>query len=319
MKKLLLIAVIVGVALTGCSSKKTIVTQDGTLEFPYLINTAAQLKALADQVNRGDRTHHGKYYKLTADISLSDYRWMPIGNYMAPFKGHFDGGGHVISDLYIINMPTAVDLPVGLFGHTYEATIQNLGVKGTVSAPNSGFVGGIVGLAAISKIEHCFFHGNVFGCRAVGGIAGELIGGDIKGIISHCWAAGLVSGSGDVENGGVVGGIAGSCAYAKITWCAALNEKIERRDGSSPRFKRIVSYAEDTELSNNMAWSGMGMPDGITISGSHDNEHGLSRNSAQVRNASTFIDHFPSPIWTRADNRLPGLGGRTEAMPAYIN
>lgn len=80
---------------------------DGSKTNPYEIATAEQLAKLARDVNNGNtpQAFLGKYFKLTADIELSDGIWMPIGKYYnygngngdnRLFFGKFDGNGHVI-------------------------------------------------------------------------------------------------------------------------------------------------------------------------------------------------------------------------------
>ena len=81
----------------------------GTLEDPFLIETAHQLNA----VRQGPKYH----YKLIADIDLSTWgNWVPIGgtpaygflgggkaaDYAHTFCGSLDGNGHVISGMQII-------------------------------------------------------------------------------------------------------------------------------------------------------------------------------------------------------------------------
>lgn len=80
---------------------------DGSKTNPYEIATAEQLAKLARDVNNGN-TFRGKYFKLTADIDLSDSIWMPIGKYYnygnvnnRLFFGKFDGNGHVIKNMHI--------------------------------------------------------------------------------------------------------------------------------------------------------------------------------------------------------------------------
>lgn len=120
----------------------------GTLEDPYLIQTADQLNA----VRKGPKCH----YKLIADIDLSQWgNWVPIGGtdsygVMAEgwnkaekgafsFQGSFDGNGHVISGMQIvINEETPFLTETGnfrgygLFGvlatNPVEYKIKNLGV-----------------------------------------------------------------------------------------------------------------------------------------------------------------------------------------------
>jgi len=120
----------------------------GTLEDPYLIQTADQLNA----VRKGPKNH----YRLIADIDLSQWgNWVPIGGtesygVMAggwnkaekgafSFQGSFDGNGHVISGMQIvINEETPFLTETGnfrgygLFGclatNPVEYKIKNLGV-----------------------------------------------------------------------------------------------------------------------------------------------------------------------------------------------
>lgn len=83
----------------------------GTLEDPYLVQTAEQLNA----VRQGPKNH----YKLIADIDLSKWgNWVPIGGTYSygfmgsgwnkaeegafSFQGSFDGNGHVISGMQIV-------------------------------------------------------------------------------------------------------------------------------------------------------------------------------------------------------------------------
>ena len=120
----------------------------GTLEDPYLIQTAEQLNA----VRQGPKNH----YKLIADIDLSKWgNWVPIGGtdsygFMGggwnkaekgafSFQGSFDGNGHVISGMQIvINEETpflteggnwrAYGLFASLATNPVEYKIKNLGV-----------------------------------------------------------------------------------------------------------------------------------------------------------------------------------------------
>ena len=120
----------------------------GTLEDPYLIQTAEQLNA----VRQGPKYH----YKLISDIDLSKWgNWVPIGGtdsygFMGggwnkadkgafSFQGSFDGNGHVISGMQIvINEETpfltetgnwrAYGLFANLATNPVEYKIKNLGV-----------------------------------------------------------------------------------------------------------------------------------------------------------------------------------------------
>ena len=90
----------------------------GSQADPYLISTAEQLAGLAARTNVDKEDFSGKYIKLTADIYLTDFtdedtanwkQWEPIAHtrlYLNDdadygyFRGHFDGNGHTIYNMY---------------------------------------------------------------------------------------------------------------------------------------------------------------------------------------------------------------------------
>ena len=70
----------------------------GTLEDPYLINSAEDWKIMSifqsgNVAGASDINLTGKYVKLTADISVGDY--MLGADH--PFRGIFDGNGHTVT------------------------------------------------------------------------------------------------------------------------------------------------------------------------------------------------------------------------------
>lgn len=105
-------------------------TGSGTADDPYLIYTAAGLKAFRDKVNgqNGQTKQPGAHAKLMNDIVLNDGtfdadgnwsesgtpdQWTPIvGNY--GYGGTFDGDGHTIRGLYVKGGEYA-----GLFGNVW--------------------------------------------------------------------------------------------------------------------------------------------------------------------------------------------------------
>lgn len=110
---------------------------DGSKTNPYEIATAKQLAKLARDVNNGNTSQAflGKYFKLTADIDLSDGIWMPIGKYYNKgygngdnrlFFGKFDGNGHVIKNMHIQWEGTEAWSAWGLFSTLQGASSTNL-------------------------------------------------------------------------------------------------------------------------------------------------------------------------------------------------
>ena len=147
---------------------------DGSESSPYIICTYTQLDKMRD-----DLTAH---YELTQDIDASESwdvgddgctaydgstvptttpctGWVPVGTWEADkcdgetddvcFQGHFDGGGYVISNLYI-NNPSIIN--IGLLGRTgeqsYISHVSLVDVSITVTdASGNHWIGGLVGFS----------------------------------------------------------------------------------------------------------------------------------------------------------------------------
>lgn len=93
----------------------------GTEADPIRIETAAQLKLLADKVNAGT-TYAGVYFKLASNISLANKEWVPIGGDSHSFDGNFDGGNNQITELKI---SSTINYS-GLFGKVSNASLSNM-------------------------------------------------------------------------------------------------------------------------------------------------------------------------------------------------
>jgi hypothetical protein len=102
-----------------------------TEDDPFLISTAEQLRDLSREVYDGNPYAY-VYFKLTANIDLSAYNWVPIGGDGYPFCGNFDGDNYRIIGLKInINVPE--NAYAGLFGYINNGSVKNLGVDITSS------------------------------------------------------------------------------------------------------------------------------------------------------------------------------------------
>lgn len=208
---------------------------EGTAENPYQVATAAHLNNV--------RSHLGSYFRLTANIDLAGYLssggdgynegagWVPIGEDMDEFTGHFDGNGHTISGLYI-NRPTGDH--VGLFGIIAgQATVKNLGLLG-VNVGGGYNVGGLAGsIASGGQIENCYVTGAVMGKDYhIGGLTGNNYG-----TITNCYAVSAVtSDESDCSGvGGLVGGNFGtiSACYAADSVTCNVSENVMAIGGLS--------------------------------------------------------------------------------------
>ncbi|MDG5768249.1 hypothetical protein QA596_12355 [Balneolales bacterium ANBcel1] len=102
-----------------------------------------------------------KHFIQIADINASETADWNDGKGFIPvwLAGSFDGGGYVISDLYI-NRPDGCC--VGLFGSAYMAKIANIGLV-DVHIVGRESVGGIAGKSYLSDISSSFVTGSVTG------------------------------------------------------------------------------------------------------------------------------------------------------------
>lgn len=188
----------------------------GTEDDPYLLATAADLKAFRDMANA--EASSKLCATLTADIDLGGEAWTPFepssGFVTEAYAGTFDGANHTIKGLSVNSTSSK---GVGLFGTVCGATIKNLKVEGNVSASNSAFVGGIVGRTQTSAtIDSCSFAGTVTSTKksgssnATAGIVGKVNKGPVT--ITNCANTATVNG-----NGNIAAGILGYGGSNKVT------------------------------------------------------------------------------------------------------
>ena len=181
----------------------------GTQDDPWLISTAADLKALADYIN--DDTHpanaydadgcglgnfHGYYFKQTADIDLQGAAWNPIGysdNAGACFSGHYDGDNHVICNAISSSLTDNGYTFAGIFGFVWNGSVSNLHIEDvTFSAAGNGnyaFAGGLVGAVYASEITNCSVSNSKISSNTSynnNNCAGGLVGYSIGSTFSKC-------------------------------------------------------------------------------------------------------------------------------------
>lgn len=190
----------------------------GTQDDPWLISTAADLKALADYVNNGDATDcdadvdvcggvgnfHGYYFKQTADIDLQGAAWDPIGYSDGSgfyFSGHYDGGNHVIRNAVSSGITDNGYTLAGIFGSVYFGSISNLHIENVEFSAegnnDQAFAGGLAGIVLDSEIANCSVSGS------------------------------KLSSSRAPSNNNRAGGLVGLSSVGKFTKCASVNNEIK--------------------------------------------------------------------------------------------
>ena len=161
----------------------------GTKDEPYLIETLAHLRWLSQN---DDLWGKGLYFQQTASIDATEtgewnigadgsyaypFGFSPIGTAVYPFRGVYDGGGHLIKGLYIRR--ESADM-VGLFGyakldkaeygitgvHLVDATVVGNSHTGALV----GHVDGGLGLVSDCSAQVVL----VKGYMVVGGLVGSL-------------------------------------------------------------------------------------------------------------------------------------------------
>ena len=227
-----------------------------------VITTAAELVALAEEVNSGRYDYEGRVVRLGADIDMTDVSMTPIGTAEHPFMGEFNGLGRTISNLTI----NAQQDNVGLFGCLMNAYLHNVKIDGanvtgnnhvgvlfgtTIFSPcyisdvmveNSsvnglGSVGGIGGRVADNKniayatIERCHYKGSVttrYANTSDAAWAGGICGNVLRGAITDCGCVATItrSTSGELK-AGLIGGTNGTLT---VTRCYAADNSNNRLD-----------------------------------------------------------------------------------------
>ena len=200
---------------------------EGTEASPYLISTPEQLAGLAERTNVDKQDFAGKYIKLTADIYLTNFddpdtenwkEWHPIahewwkneneggGIDYGYFRGHFDGDGHTIYNLYYdggsgwgddwdpedpdfdpaeyINNLDMTVFNRGLFCNVDGGSVENLNLSGARMNGMSYTALLVVKATGNSVIRNCHVQGSFRGfADAIGGIASQN-----EGLIENCSA-----------------------------------------------------------------------------------------------------------------------------------
>jgi hypothetical protein len=329
---------------------------EGTSDSPYQISTAAQLAQLATLVNADDKSYNGKCYKLTADIDLSTYNaankdfnggrgWIPIGidTNRNAFQGTFDGGGNIVTGLYINSSKSD---PIGLFSSVdSNATVENLGIK-NMDITGSGYgVGGVAGYNN-GNIQNCFVSGSVSGSSGnVGGVCGSTSNKDGGDRLKNCYAICSVHSSGDQVGGIVgcvssetvrncyatgsvigrseVGGVVGHAANgSQVNNCAALNCKV-CGNGCIGRIVGCIDRGSSTK--DNKAFSDMRNGEGKATFKDGTVLNGEGKTFAAIAGTGFFQSLFQSnSAWIYADGRLPILKGFSQgtqdaAIPHYMS
>ena len=147
------------------------------------------------------------FFKLICDVNLalSGDDWIPVGNYSAnsalKFKGHFNGGDHVIKGMTI----TSNGNYQGFFGYL-QGIVKNLTVENPTISGTGNYHGALAG----------YNYGTMMNCNSYGGkIQGSNYVGGLSGLNSYDQMADCYNGN-EVKGSSYVGGVAGRCQDAGV-------------------------------------------------------------------------------------------------------
>ncbi len=175
-------------------------------------------------------------YNLMADLDLSAYNWVPLGDNSSGtsatrFTGTFEGNGHTISNLTIA---TAGDYK-GLFGYI-ESTIPEEGHVRNLNLINASVTGGNSYVGTLAGLNE----GEILGCNSAGTLSGvTIIGGLVgsnSGTINNSHTNVSVTGSDDM-----LGGLLGANDTGIINYCQA-DGSVMGSTSTSIRVGGLVGY-----------------------------------------------------------------------------
>ncbi len=149
----------------------------------FELTTKEQFAGLAQLVAEGNNFAN-KTVSLGADIDFEGETIYPVGTALAAFSGVFDGNGHIISNVKVINSDTTTNPEVALFARLKGGAVKNLGITdievsfGYTGDSGTRLVGGLVAHAREgSVIDNCFVRSVTFSDIPTSGeIVGALVG-----------------------------------------------------------------------------------------------------------------------------------------------
>jgi hypothetical protein len=271
------------------------------------VSTPEDLDAVRDDLD-GD-------YALAGDIDMSrEGRFDPVGSRNGEsFTGSFDGNGHVITGLTVMN-PGGEG--VGLFGAVGEdGVVTDLGLEG-IEVEGGDSVGGIVGFNE-GNVTRSYVEGTVSGRDDyVGGVVGWNRGG----LVSRSYSKAEVSGS--LQVGGVVGRNDGGGTVEQIyaadgVSATAVAGGLVGMLGSENQIagRETVlrgSYWDTEATGQSEAYGNMRMGDGdVTV----ENVEGLTTSEMQGDDARSNMSAFDfGGTWDTTDE-YPALSWQTGVLP----
>ena len=199
---------------------------------PYLIENVYDLITMKTMSEYAAGESY--YYRQTQDIDCEG-RAMGIGSDHT-FRGHYDGGGHTISNYKVAGGLNNWNAYAGLFSHITNSVIENLSVQPATDASHNVMTGPYAAVGCLAGIAR----GNctISNCT--------LLEGDYR-----CSLSGADTLTGFLAFGGLVGTTDASCTFSGCT--SKANLTFETGSEKTAVAGGILGFAEN-DLSDNK-WS----------------------------------------------------------------
>lgn len=238
--------------------------------------------AFSDRANAGEK-FEGKTIALTSDIVFTDEKSRSF-NPISGFIGTFDGQGHSIRNLMLVNSSHRY---VGIFGTSTGTTIRNLIIADSVFSSDIDSTGSVYIGSAIGRCD-----GSVRGCTIenvvstaevefygtqklrgylyMGGIAGYTSSSYNKVSYKNCANYGKVTLYGVPPETSRIGGIVGYCfgsssLTAQIVTCVNYNDIVLNfSESSTAEVGGLAGRVQYSDISFSLSIGKISLPSGIT-------------------------------------------------------
>lgn len=176
---------------------------DGSVDYPYVISTAEDFKAIS-QIGLLSAC-----YRQSADIDFdgADISASTIGSSAQPFSGSYDGGGFALRNFSVSGTPATAEEGVALFRAVRSGVLENITLyKAALSGGK--FTAGLAGYVSGSEsaIRSCsVLNSTVKGSADYG--ASGLVGGIYGGRIESCTATEVTIGNSSSASRSNFGGL----------------------------------------------------------------------------------------------------------------
>ena len=244
----------------------------GTQNDPYRIENYEDLKQVAYKLGTQGS---GIYYRLDADIDLSNKNSIMLSNYTYEnhkFTGVFDGNGKTISNLNLLGYQY-----VGLFGYN-EGTVKGFKTENIniIGYANVGLVGCNKGTATTLVVD-----GTVKGRESVALACGYNDGGTVEAIVSgdviSTWTNRNYPPNGGVVGRSILGNIRGAFISGSVTNPGNPSYPGTRGIGSTNSTDRKIIALDSILVGNE------------TITSQYETSNdGKSCTAAQLRDPATY-------------------------------